>query len=94
MNKMIIVGLAIALIVAILAPFLASTNPDGLESAAEKIMQPGVEEGAAFQSPMPDYIMPSLGESPISGVVAIVIGVFIIFGLTYGVGLALKKKRA
>jgi len=94
MNKMIVVGLAIAFVVGILAPFLASTNPDGLESAAEKIIRPGVEEGAVFESPMPDYIIPSLGESPISGVVAIVIGVLIIFGLSYGVGLALKKKRA
>jgi cobalt/nickel transport protein len=32
-NHFIIVGIAVALLIAILAPFLASGNPDGLESA-------------------------------------------------------------
>ena len=37
-KKFIIGGLVVAIIIAILAPFLASSNPDGLESAAEKIV--------------------------------------------------------
>jgi len=92
-KQFMIVGLIIAILIAVLAPFLASTNPDGLESTAEKILNPGVEEEAIIESPMPDYIIPSLGEDPISGAIAIVIGVIIVFGLSYGLGYLLKKKK-
>lgn len=92
-KQFIIIGLVIAIVIAILAPFLASSNPDGLESAAEKIMLPGVSDEAAFESPMPDYIIPALGEDPISGSIAIVIGVIIVFGLAYGLGYLLKKRN-
>jgi len=93
-KQLIIIGVIIAIVIAVLAPFLASTNPDGLESTAEKILNPGVEEEAAIESPMPDYIIPSLGEdNPISGAIAIVIGVIIVFGLAYGLGYVLKKRN-
>ena len=42
---------------------------------------------------MPDYIIPALGEDPISGSIAIVIGVIIVFGLAYGLGYLLKKRN-
>lgn len=92
-KQFIIVGLVIAIVIAVLAPFLASSNPDGLESAAEKIMLPGVSDEAVHESPMPDYIVPSIGETPISGAIAIIIGVLIVFALAYGLGYLLKKRN-
>ena len=92
-KNFMIIGLVIAIIIAVLAPFLASSNPDGLESAAEKIMNSGVEEGGAYESPMPDYIIPSLGEEPVSGSIAIVIGVIIVFIIAYGIGYLVKNKE-
>ncbi|MBZ9570797.1 PDGLE domain-containing protein [Methanobrevibacter sp. TMH8] len=92
-KKFIIIGLVIAILIAVLAPFLASSNPDGLESAAEKIINPGVSDEAVHESPMPDYIIPSLGESPFSGGLAIIIGVLIVFGLAYGLGYVLKRRN-
>lgn len=47
-RNFIIGGLVIAIIIAILAPFLASSNPDGLESAAESL---GVPEFDAVINP-------------------------------------------
>ncbi len=84
-------GLAIALAIAIAAPFLASSNPDGLESTAEKV---GAEEKAysAFPSPMADYLVPFLGEGEISGSIALAAGVMLIAGLSYAMALILKKK--
>ena len=77
-KKFIIGGLVVAIIIAILAPFLASSNPDGLESAAEKIVL--VEETEPFfEAPMPDYAVPALGESPLGGVISIVLGTIIAF---------------
>jgi len=77
-KSFIIGGLIIALIIAILAPFLASSNPDGLESAAEKLA-PNPEPEPLFESPLPDYSIPALGESPLGGVVSIILGTLIAF---------------
>ncbi|MBU4535667.1 MAG: PDGLE domain-containing protein [Euryarchaeota archaeon] len=93
MDKFVVGGLVVAILIAIMAPYLASSDPDGLESAAEKIINPEVSDEAVLESPMPDYVIPSLGEDPISGVVAIIIGVLVVFGLAYGLGYVLKKKE-
>lgn len=82
MNKkdksFIIGGLIVAIVIAILAPFLASADPDGLESAAEKILL--VEETEpVLEAPLPDYLIPAWGESPLGGVVSIVLGTLIAF---------------
>ena len=36
-KKLLLGGIAAVLIIALLAPFLASSNPDGLESTAQKM---------------------------------------------------------
>jgi len=92
-KQFIIIGLAVAIIIAILAPFLASDNPDGLESAIEKILLPGAGEENIHESPMPDYTIPFLGETPISGSIAIIIGVIVTFALAYGLGYLLKSRK-
>jgi cobalt/nickel transport protein len=82
MNKrdksFVVGGLIVAIIIAILAPFLASSNPDGLESAAEKIAE-NPEPEPLFEAPLPDYSIPALGESPLGGVVSIVLGTLVAF---------------
>lgn len=92
-KKFIIIGLLVAILIAVLAPFLASSNPDGLESTAEKILNPGIEEGGIYESPMPDYIVPALGEEPVSGSIAIVVGVIITFIIAYVIGYLVKNRN-
>lgn len=77
-KSFIIGGLTVAIIIAILAPFLASSNPDGLESAAEKLVA-NPEPEPLFETPLPDYTIPALGESPLGGVVSIVLGTLVAF---------------
>ncbi|MGL4669216.1 MAG: PDGLE domain-containing protein [Methanobacteriaceae archaeon] len=91
-KKLIIIGIAIAIIIGVAAPFIASSNPDGLESAAEKIMYPHVSDEAVFESPFPDYSIPELGEGGISGVIPILVGIIAVFAIAYGLGIVLKKK--
>jgi cobalt/nickel transport protein len=84
----IIAGLVVALLIGVVAVFMASADPDGLESTAlvvqgQKDLTGGTPENAEIQedlngkfsydSPMPDY---SLGEQsgPLGGIVAIVAG--------------------
>ncbi len=90
-KKFLMGGILVAVIIAFLAPFLASTNPDGLDSTIEKLI-PGHEAEPVYESPMPDYTVPALGEdSPWGGVIAIVGGTIIIALLALGLGMVIKK---
>jgi cobalt/nickel transport protein len=92
-KKLLLGGIAVALIIAILAPFLASSNPDGLESTAQKVMQ-NPETEPTFESPLSDYTIPFLGkDNPLGGVVALVLGTLLVLGIAYGIGVFLKKKK-
>lgn len=92
-KKLLLGGLAVALVIAILAPFLASSDPDGLDATMEKVMQ-NPETETAFESPLPDYTLPFLGEdNPLGGVIALVLGTLLVLGIAYGLGIVLKKKN-
>lgn len=92
-KKLLLGGIAIALIIAVLAPFLASSNPDGLDSTMEKVME-NPETEPAFESPLPDYTIPFLGEdNPLGGVIALVLGTLLVLGIAYGLGEVIKKKN-
>jgi len=88
-NKVIIVGIAIALLIAGLAPFLASSNPDGLEGAAEKFPSAEGRDYVAFDSPMPDYAIEGRGK--MGEMLAIVIGTLLMAVMAYGAGMVLRK---
>jgi cobalt/nickel transport protein len=105
----IIVGIAIALLIGVVAVFMASGDPDGLESTALMIQGQKTLTGPtppdaeihenpdgkfSYTSPMPDY---SLGErfGPLGGVVAIVVGTLLAFGLIFGISkLLVARKKA
>ncbi|HIH64911.1 PDGLE domain-containing protein [Methanothermobacter thermautotrophicus] len=92
-KKFMTAGIIIALIIAVLAPFLASPNPDGLESTAEKVM-PNPETEPVLESPLPDYTLPALGDSPFGGVVSMVIGTILVLAIAYGVGAVFRGREA
>jgi cobalt/nickel transport system permease protein len=83
-------GFAAAVLVAVLSP-LASANPDGLERVAEDLgfINTGLD---APYSLIPDYTLPILGETPVSTILAGLIGVLIVAVLTIGVLKALKAR--
>jgi cobalt/nickel transport protein len=92
--KILYEGIVIALILAVLAPFLASPDPDGLESAAggvvsEEKLSEMEESGSVFSSPMPDYSIEGMGKS--GEVAAIVVGTLLVLGISYGLGKIIKK---
>jgi cobalt/nickel transport protein len=101
-KKILLYGLVISLIIGVLAPFLACPNPDGLESAAEKIIneealhhhlqQLGLEEeGTVIPSPMPDYAIE--GMDKVGEIIAMVVGIIIMLAVAYGVSIAIAKKN-
>ncbi|BAZ99698.1 PDGLE domain-containing protein [Methanothermobacter sp. EMTCatA1] len=91
-KKFMTAGIIIALIIAVLAPFLASPNPDGLESTAEKVM-PNPETEPVLESPLPDYTLPALGDSPFGGAVSMVIGTILVLAIAYGVGAVFRGRE-
>jgi len=104
-NKTFIIGgIIVALLIGVVAVFMASADPDGLESTAlvvqgQKELTGATPENAEIQedlngkfsytSPMPDY---SLGESmgPLGGLVAIVGGTILAFLVVIGLIYGLK----
>ncbi|EHP89519.1 PDGLE domain-containing protein [Methanotorris formicicus] len=101
-KKILMYGLVISLVIGILAPFLASPNPDGLESAAEKIVnekalhhnlqQIGLEEeGTVIPSPMPDYAIE--GMDKVGEIIAMIVGILIMLAVAYGVTVTIARKN-
>ena len=100
----IIVGIVVALLIGVVAVFMASGDPDGLESTAlivqgEKTLTGPTPPDAeikedlngkfSYSSPMPDY---SLGEEmgPLGGLVAIVVGTILAFLVVLGLAYGIK----
>jgi len=100
----IIVGIIIAFLIGGIAVFMASGDPDGLESTAlvvqgQKELTGATPEDAeihedltgkfSYESPMPDY---SLGESmgAVGGIVAIVVGTILAFLVVLGLAYGIK----
>jgi cobalt/nickel transport protein len=104
-NKTFIIGgLIVALIIGGVAVFLASGDPDGLESTAlvvqgQKELTGHTPEDAeieedmtgkfSYESPMPDY---ALGEElgSLGGIIAIVVGTILAFLVVLGLAYAIK----
>ncbi|GIV78323.1 MAG: cobalamin biosynthesis protein CbiM [Litorilinea sp.] len=84
-------GLLISLFVALLS-WAASPAPDGLERVA-------ADQGflARAMDPLyrllPDYTVPFISHPALSGVVAVVLGTVLVFGLAYGVGRLVRRQR-
>lgn len=100
----IIAGIFVALLIGVVAVFMASGDPDGLESTAlvvqgQKELTGGTPENAeieddltgkySYTSPMPDY---ALGEEmgPLGGLIAIVIGTILAFLVVLGLAYVIK----
>jgi len=87
MKKIIFLALAIA----VLAAFFASSNPDGLEKVAHKLGF--IEKGTSGNSIMTDYRFPLIHNSGISTAVAGVTGTLLIFGAFWLTAKTLKGKN-
>ena len=106
-RKFLIAGLLIALAISIIAVFLASSDPDGLDSTAliasgqKTLTAPATGDEVkveapghfSYSSPMQDY---TLGENwgPLGGIIAMVIGTLLAFTLGIGLAYLIRKQKA
>lgn len=84
---------AVALIICILSPFLASSAPDGLEASAYHI-NPALNDATQVISPiMPDYTLEGMEDNSLVGVGCLIVGALISVGLAYGVFYLVSNKN-
>lgn len=79
----LVISLGIVALAAAGLSFLASSHPDGLEYVAETL---GFGHGGApvwNASPLPDYVVPGLGNETLAGVLAGIAGVIVTGALAY-----------
>lgn len=76
-------GGLIAVVLAVLSP-IASSNPDGLEWFAEQQGFLGAAQDSLY-SIMPDYVMPGINDPTLATIIAGIIGVVIVFGVSFGI---------
>jgi len=84
------VGLVLAIALAIVSP-LASSDPDGLERVAENIGFLDRAQDAPYQL-IPDYVVPGVQNEALATILAGVIGLLIVFAVSYGI--ARLRRRA
>lgn len=86
----VLVGVLISLAVVLLSP-LASADPDGLERVAGDLGFLGKGVSAPYQI-LPDYTLPLLGNTPLSTIVAGMIGLVVVGAVIVLLGQGMKAK--
>jgi len=86
-----IVGLVIALFLAIASP-LASSHPDGLEWVAEQKGFLDAAQGSVYQI-IPNYVLPGISNKNLATILAGIFGVILVFGVALGVAYSRRKRQ-
>jgi cobalt/nickel transport system permease protein len=86
------IGLGAIALLAAGVSFIASSNPDGLQTAYEGIGS-AFKTGPAIRAIMPDYLMPGVASDRIAGVLAGIVGVVITGMLVYATLAAGRARR-
>jgi len=85
-------GLLFALVLAIASP-LASAHPDGLEWVAKQQGFLGAAQGP-FYKVIPDYVLPGVSNGALATILAGVLGVLIVLGVSLAVAYTRRNRQA
>ena len=89
----LVAGLIVALLVAGVGSYYASSSPDGLEWSAEKEgFLDTAEDSATADSPLADYAVSGVDDGRLSGGLAGVIGVLLVLALAGGLTLLGRRR--
>lgn len=87
-------GLLVALLVAGVGSYYASSHPDGLEHVAEKTgFLDSADDHATGDGPMADYSVDGVDSPRLAGGLAGVTGVLVTLLLAGGIGYAVRRRR-
>ena len=90
-SKWWIIGLSIALLLAVLSP-IASKFPDGLDRFAEDHNFVDKASEPAF-TVIPDYSFPGIDNEATATIIAGLLGTLLLFGFVFGLASILKSKH-
>ncbi len=89
----VLAGLLVALLVAGVGSWYASSSPDGLEATAEQHgFAATARDSAAAGSPLADYGVAGVSDERLSGGLAGVVGVLVVLALAGGLTLLLRRR--
>ncbi|ADC46391.1 cobalt transport protein CbiN1 [Methanobrevibacter ruminantium M1] len=88
---LIVVGIIFCLALAVLSPYIASGDPDGLEKSAEDANVGEDVEAPVMEAPFPDYTYEPLEKIGEIGV--LILGALITLIVAWGIGYALKRSE-
>jgi cobalt/nickel transport system permease protein len=87
-----VVGLLLALALAVLSP-LASSHPDGLEWVAEQKGFLDTAQSSLYEI-IPDYVFPGVSNQALATIIAGIIGTLIVFGVAIGIAYWRRNRPA
>ena len=90
----VLLGLAVALLIAGVGSYYASSAPDGLESTAAEQGFDTARDSAAADSPLADYAVAGVDDGRLSGGLAGVVGVVLVLLLAGGLTLLVRRRTA
>ena len=91
----LLVGLLVALVIAGVGSYYASSSPDGLEWSAEKEgFLDTAEDSATADSPLADYEVSGVDDGRLSGGLAGVVGVVVTLVLAGGITLLVRRRTS
>ena len=91
-RNIIIAGLVIVVLVGVLSPFVASSNPDGLQKSIEQLNS-NVQEHNYYAPPLADYNIPGFDNNPLGGVLALLLGISVTAVIAYIIARILKRRN-
>lgn len=92
-RTLVIAGVVLALLLAGVASFYASSHPDGLEYVAEQAgFADTADDSAAKDSPLADYGTRGVDNERLSGGLAGVVGALVVLGLAGGLSWTLRRR--
>lgn len=86
---LIIIAVIICVVIGCISPFIASSNPDGLEKSAENLNVS--ETDAVLESPFPDYSFEALGVG--GEIIVLILGAIVTLLAALGLGFLLRKRE-
>lgn len=90
----VLIGVLVALLIAGVGSYYASSSPDGLEStAAQQGFGDTARDSATAGSPLAHYSTAGVDDARLSGGLAGVVGVVLVLALASGLVLVVRRRR-
>ncbi len=96
LHVFVVLGLALAVGLAVFASPFASASPDGLEKVADDngFLAAGRLADIQEDSPIPDYAFPGIDNPRLATAAAGFVGVLVVAALAYGLAAVARRRRA